>query len=155
MTLTLLPLMPAQAEVLAALHSTGFKEPWPIEAFTSLLADPIRLGALALDDGAPVGFVLLQQTRDEAEVLTLVVAPPARRRGAGRALMQWAISTCAAEGQRRLVLEVAESNTGARALYNEFGFAEIGQRTGYYRGSRGAETALLLERAVVTPTVSR
>ena len=144
-----------QAEVLAALHATGFAEPWPAKAFTSLLADPIRIGVLALEGEVPAGFILLQQTRDEAEVLTLVVTPEARRQGTGRALLDWAIETCGAEGQLRLILEVAESNAAARALYECMGFVEIGQRSGYYRKSQGAETALLLERAVVRPKASR
>ena len=54
----------------------------------------------------------------------LAVAPGARRRGAGRLLLESAERHARAEGCCRLTLEVRADNAPARALYSSFGFAE-------------------------------
>ena len=151
----LIPLVAAQAPILAALHAEGFDKPWPPEAFVRLLENPARRGALALAAAAPQGFILLQQTPDETEVLTFVVACARRRHGIGAKLLEWAVETTRLAGCARLLLEVAETNDAARALYDKLGFREIGARSGYYRRSQGTETALLLERLVVAPFGNR
>jgi ribosomal-protein-alanine N-acetyltransferase len=47
-----------------------------------------------------------------------------------------------------MLLEVRPSNTGAIALYQAAGFAEIGRRKGYYPAHGGKrEDALVLRRA--------
>jgi len=151
----LIPIVPAQAQILAALHAEGFDQPWPAEAFTSLLENPVRSGALALAGGAPVGFIMIQTTPGEAEVLTLVVARQNRGRGLGRRLLEWAIESAAGAGCARILLEVSESNEAARALYEKAGFRQIGARSGYYPHGQGAQTALLLARSVVGPSSTR
>ena len=151
----LVPLVPAQAPLLAALHAEGFDQPWPPEAFTRLLENPVRAGALALQAGVPAGFIMIQQTPDEAEVLTFVVAREHRRSGIGGALLQWAIESAGATGCARILLEVSESNEAARALYERLGFRQIGARSGYYARGQDVETALLLARSVVSPISTR
>ena len=153
--LELTPLLPSQAELLARLHAEGFEQSWPPEAFTRLLENPARSGALALSSGVPAGFIMIQTTPDEAEVLTLVVSNKERRRGLGRMLLEWSIAGARAAGCAQILLEVAETNQAARALYEQLGFAQIGARSGYYAGSRGPTTALLLSRSVVSPVATR
>src|SRR4051794_2499243 len=70
----------SDAAPLAALHSACFATAWNAAAITALLATP---GTFAFhgDDG----FVLARTAGDEAEILTLAVAPAARGRGLGRA----------------------------------------------------------------------
>jgi len=142
------------AEIAAAIHATAFAEPWPAEAFSKLLSEPLRVGALALAD-YPCGLILLQMTPDEAEVLTLAVAPPYRRLGAGRRLVEWAVNVVERAKLSRLVLEVNEHNLAARGLYDQLGFVEVGQRSGYYLKAQGVETALILARSVVRQEPTR
>ena len=152
---TLVPIVPAQAQILAALHAEGFDRPWPANAFTSLLANPSRSGALALKGDEPAGFIMVQILPDEAEVLTFVVARQFRRQGAGQRLLSWAVENAQNAGCSRVLLEVAETNEAARALYEQLGFGQIGARSGYYARSQGVETALLLARSVVSPASTR
>ena len=70
----------------------------------------------------------------EAEVLTLATHPDAQRQGRATALVSKAISAIPA---KRFVLEVAEDNTPARALYARLGFRTVGRRTGYYQRADG------------------
>ena len=151
----LIPIVPAQAHVLAALHAEGFDQPWPVEAFTGLLENPLRLGSLALVGGVPAGFIMIQTTPDEAEVLTFVVARQNRRQGIGLRLLAWAIDSAAGAGCARILLEVSETNEAARALYDKAGFHQIGARSGYYARGQDAQTALLLARSVVSPVSTR
>lgn len=101
---------------------------------------------MAVAEGRPAGYLLARHAADEGEILNLGVAPAARRRGIGRALVREGLNALAALGATRVFLEVRESNAAARALYAEFGFGEVGRRRGYYR--RPTEDAIVLRAAI-------
>ncbi len=90
---------------------------------------------VALDDGALVGFAVgkVVAAARLAELESVVVAAPARRLGAGRALCEAVIEWCRRQGATSMELEVRAASNGARALYEELGFAVEGIRQGYYR----------------------
>ncbi len=94
----------------------------------------------------PEGFMLLSLAADEAEVLTLAVAPDSRRHGRGAALLAAATEAAAARGAMTIHLEVAKDNEAARALYAKAGFREVGHRRGYYERPTGRVDALRLAR---------
>ena len=121
---------------LASLHASAFADCWSAAAFESLLEAP-GVHALA---GAN-GFVVVRVVADEAEVLTLAVAPAARRAGLGRALGNAAAALARDLGAERLHLEVSIENTAARALYAAMGFVETGRRARYY--ADGADALVL------------
>lgn len=131
----------ADAPALAALHASAFPpaEAWGADAIRLMLELP---GAFGLHrPGA--GFVLARVAADEAEILTLAVAPGSRRAGHGAALLAGAMAAAVARGAVAMFLEVSEGNAAARALYEAAGFAEAGRRRRYY--ADGAD-ALLLQR---------
>jgi ribosomal-protein-alanine N-acetyltransferase len=131
---------------LARLHALCFTtpRPWTVSEFETLLARPDVL-LIAMSDGFALGRV----AADEAEVLTVAVAPGARRQGLGQRLLSDLVAQAAARGAATVFLEVAADNDPARALYHAAGFAEVGRRPGYYRQSDGTRSdALLLRRAV-------
>ncbi len=94
---------------------------WDAAAISALLVTPGTF-AYAHDDG----FVLARVAGDEAEILTLAVAPQARGRGLGRALLQAVISRTAHLGAASLFLEVGADNPAALALYAGLGFTGSG-----------------------------
>ena len=105
-----------------------------------LLATPGTFVFTAAD-----GFILVRAAGDEAEVLTLAVAPGARRTGIGSALVEAAASYAFGLGAQALFLEVGVGNAPARALYRQLGFVEAGRRKDYYRATPGKpEDALVL-----------
>ena len=75
------PLDATHAEVVADLHAGAFARPWSAIDFErmlaerDILADGLFLGAQA----APVGFALSRRVLDEAEILTVAIAPEASR----------------------------------------------------------------------------
>lgn len=127
---------PEHAAAMAALHAAAFPhDPWPEDAFATLLQQP---GVTGLIDPRG-GFLLLRSVLDEAEILTIGAA--ARRQGIGRALLQAGIAVLQAQQVRTLYLEVAASNLAARGLYAAFGFARTGFRPNYYPD--GADALIL------------
>jgi ribosomal-protein-alanine N-acetyltransferase len=121
---------------LARIHAMCFEDSWNANALEDLLKTP---GTSAFS--APDGFILTRHAGDEAEVLTIAVAPSARRKGKASALLGEAMRDAAAQGARAMYLEVAVSNMAAVALYRRFGFREVGRRKAYYAPS---EDALIL-----------
>lgn len=132
----IVPAGPLHAPLLAELHALAFPpaEAWSAAMFAGHLG---QTGVFGLVHRAG-GLVLARVAADEAEILTLCVAPEARRRGAGAALLAAAATRAAAAGAGRLFLEVAEANAAARALYAGAGFVEVGKRRGYYGPGRHA-----------------
>ncbi len=92
-----------------------------------------RLWAARPDEGsAPAGFLVAWHVADELHVLNVAVAPPLRRRGLARALMDEALAYAAGERVRIVLLEVRRSNRPAIKLYRGLGFTALGVRRGYY-----------------------
>jgi ribosomal-protein-alanine N-acetyltransferase len=123
----------ADTAPLAALHAASFSDPWDAPSLRTMLTAP---GAFAFHH--PDGFVVARTAAGEAEILTLAVAPPARGKGLGRALLTAAIAEAKKMGAEAMFLEVASDNVAALALYAGLGFAKVGMRKGYYRGRDAA-----------------
>ncbi len=140
----------SDAAHLAAVHATAFAAPWTKEEFADLLRQP---GVFSIVE--PDGLILIRLVLDEAEILTLAVRPEARGAGLGGRLLGRGVALAAQGGAARLFLEVAESNTAARALYDRAGFKPIGRRRGYYDGGRTDALVLGLDLASAanTPTL--
>ena len=119
---------------LALLHGAAFTmpRPWTAAEFADLMASP-----LVFLLNAPGGFVMGRVVADEAELLTIAVAPDRRGRGIAWALMQRFLDELAHRNAAHVFLEVAQSNAPARALYRKAGFSDGGLRRGYYHDSTG------------------
>ena len=87
-------------------------------------------GALLLT--APHAFLLGRTASGEAELLTLAVAPEARRHGTARSLCARFAAAARAAGAEAAFLEVAAENVAARALYTGAGWTLAGRRPRYY-----------------------
>ena len=142
MTAALQRVTVAHAAPLAAIHAEAFppREAWGEDAIALQLAMPGVFGLLHPRGG----MILARVTEDEAEVLTLAVAPEVRRQGVAAALLAGAMAAAREQAARTMVLEVAIGNTGARALYERAGFVEAGRRPRYY--ADGGDALILRAR---------
>jgi ribosomal-protein-alanine N-acetyltransferase len=131
------------ARAFAALHAASFHRGWSEDELEHLLADRNVIAHRATRGSDLAGFVLSRLAADEAEILSIAVATPWRRRGLARQLLDINLRRLAGCGARAVFLEVDEGNAPARRLYSRAGFREVGRRGGYY--GRGA-TALILRR---------
>ena len=96
---------------------------------------------------SPIGRV----AGPEAELLTLAVLPAARRRGLATLLVGAFEAQAVARGAEECLLEVAETNAAARALYAGLGYLAAGRRPGYYRPLGAAPVdALVLRKRPIT-----
>jgi ribosomal protein S18 acetylase RimI-like enzyme len=99
----------------------------------------IRSGELAGSVGyCPPGNSRSPIPKDWASVLLLAVSPRYRRQGVGRSLLQSCIQQARKDGAQTVGLFTSEVMTGARQLYESFGFykdCELPQRLGlrYWR----------------------
>lgn len=80
---------------------------------------------------------------DTADLDRIAAVPGVRRRGVGRGLLTELTGHAVQRGARRMLLEVAENNAGAVALYLGLGFIEIHRRRRYYPGGIDA---IVMER---------
>ena len=132
------PLVSADLDRVVAIEREAFTDPWPRSAFLDLLAQP-QVRGVAADASAPSaargldGYALALVAADEAEILNLAVAPDARRRGIGRALLDELLAVFRREQVARVHLEVRQSNAGALRLYQAAGFRPVSTRRAYYR----------------------
>ena len=145
--------------LLAGLHMACFKdglggEVWSEAAIGRILALPGAFGLLAIAvphagaaSPAPAGFLLGRAIVSDVEVLSLGVPDFWRGQGVARALLSAAVHRARGLGAERILLEAAEDNAAACALYAAEGFAVIGRRPAYYRRPPGpAVTALVFAR---------
>ena len=102
---------------------------------------PARIALVSNDqNGATQGFVIARISSQDCEFENIVVADSARRQGMGSTLLQALIAGARRRRAARIFLEVRQSNAGARAFYEKFGFALDGGRKSYY--SNPVEDAL-------------
>ncbi|HXT79727.1 MAG TPA: GNAT family N-acetyltransferase [Acetobacteraceae bacterium] len=124
------------AAALAAIHGAAFSDgdSWSANVIGLQLG---LLGGFGLLDERG-GMLLARIVADEAEVLTLAVAPEVRRQGIATALLRAARHRAYQDGARCLFLEVGVANGAAQALYGGLGFVEVGRRRRYYRDGSDA-----------------
>lgn len=128
------PLVPADVPRIAAIERAAFSDPWPMAAFSDLLAQPhVRSCAVEGPDGQLVGYAFASVAADQGEILNLAVNPDARRLGFGHRLLEALIAMFRSEGVTAVYLEVRESNTEAIRLYQSAGFGRTSMRRAYYR----------------------
>ena len=82
-------------------------------------------------------YASLAVAGDTADLLRIAVAPGSRRRGVAAALLADALDALP-DSVETVLLEVAEQNTPALALYGRAGFTEIARRQAYYRDGSAA-----------------
>ena len=137
---------PERAAEISALHGRLFDAPWGEGSIKSLLEHPASTSLIAIA-GEPKsikGFVIAQLAADEAEILSIGVAPDWQRAGLGTMLVEGLVRASKRGEAKRVFLEVAEDNVAARALYDKLGFKETGRRKGYYKRAGGKADALRL-----------
>jgi ribosomal-protein-alanine N-acetyltransferase len=94
---------------------------------------------VAVSETGVVGFLVWRNIGPaENEILNVAVASAERRKGIARLLIQTALR----EMRGDVFLEVRESNTAARRLYEGYGFCLAGIRKQYYE--HPAEAAIVM-----------
>ena len=120
-------------DAILALERNGFdeSEQWSRRSWQGELLGEHRT-ILVAREAQLLGAITLQTVGPTADLHRLVVAPRARRRGVGSALVRAGIDAVRHLGARSVMLEVHYDNEPAIALYQQLGFEQRAARTDYY-----------------------
>lgn len=84
------------------------------------------------------GFALVYFGRTHAHINLLAIKKANRRKGLGRKLLDWQITSARTAGIRYLTLEVRRTNSGAQNFYRECGFETRDTVSRYYNNEEDA-----------------
>ena len=106
------------------------------------------LGPVVRNAAAPLaGFAIMDFGDERAHLALLAVQPAHRRRGVGRALVDWLLESARTAGMASVHLELRASNEAARRFYRALGFSETVLMPRYYDGREAAMRMILVLRA--------
>lgn len=125
----------------AELAKACFTTPWSEDIYRRELENPQSVGFVCTECGRVIGMIHCNFVLDELTLNTLCVDAAYRRQGIARLLWD-AVREMMAGVCTVCYLEVRESNTAARRLYESLGFAQNGYRPRYY--SQPEEAAVLM-----------
>ncbi len=128
-----------------AIERSVYTHPWTIGNFTDSLEAGYHCWILERE-GRVAGYSVVMIAAGEAHLLNLSIALPLQRRGLGSELLRFVVKLARDHAAQTIYLEVRESNAAGRALYAQHGFAEIGQRRGYYPAGAAREDAVTMEK---------
>ncbi len=115
------------------IEKSSFSAPWSRESFKGELAAAESHFTVSEDENGEItGFCVMRVFGDEAELFNIAVSPERRNAHIGETLLTEALEYAKSKKVSAVFLEVRESNTAARKLYEKKGFRSIGVRRGYY-----------------------
>jgi len=132
--------------IIALEKSSDSAAHWTQSAYRDIFtpSSPSRI-CIVLEEDSKIhhllGFIIARLAAPDCELENIVVDHPLQRRGFGKQLLHALASAARAQSATRIFLEVRESNSAARALYENCGFAITGRRPSYYTAP--AEDAVL------------
>jgi ribosomal-protein-alanine N-acetyltransferase len=97
--------------------------------------------------GTVVGFLVARHVASEWELENIAVARAFQRQGVAKRLLSALVDQARQAGSESVYLEVRESNTAARNLYEKAGFAQTGRRKSYY--SNPHDDAVLYRKSLI------
>ena len=125
----------------AQVEALSFADPWSENALALFTTDG-AYGAVCVADGRVMAYGGILWAPDEGQIINIATHPDARRRGMAAAILEHLIDAARLRGCEQLSLEARVSNTAAIALYERYGFVQMGVRRGFYKNPR--EDALVM-----------
>lgn len=114
--------------------------PWTLEQIQADLSQDQTWYALAYDGEEVIGFLAIQETLFEAEVLQIAVKKAYQGQGIASALF------AQLPADKEIFLEVRKSNHRAQAFYKKEKMAVVAERKSYYHDP--VEDAIIMKREI-------
>lgn len=126
------PMQVSDLPEVLAIENDVYPHPWTRGNFLDSMYSGYETWTLRDDSGALVGYFLLMLAVEEAHLLNISVRRDLHGKGVGRLQLDKVAEIAREKGMTSILLEVRPSNHRALAIYQRYGFAQIGQRKGYY-----------------------
>ena len=128
----LVPMEHRHLDAVTLIENAAYAFPWSRGNFVDSIVAGYPARVLLDANDTMLGYFVAMAGVDEMHLLNITVAPAVQGRGHARYMMAALVDLCADCAARELWLEVRLSNARARAIYERFGFVEVGIRKGYY-----------------------
>ena len=115
-----------------AIENDVYPHPWTRGNFLDSLYSGYETWTLREPSGELAGYFLLMLAVDEAHLLNISVRRDLHGKGVGRMQLDKVVEVAKEKGMTSILLEVRPSNQRALAVYQRYGFVQIGARKGYY-----------------------
>ena len=142
----IVPMAAEHLDRLEQLERMCFSRPWSKKMLAEELDNQCAAFLVAVEPETEkaVGYAGLLVVVDEGYITNVAVDPSCRRQGVAAQLLQVFDNFAKGNHLAFLTLEVRPSNAAAIALYEGFGFREVGRRRNYYDLPK--EDALILTK---------
>ena len=142
----IVPMAAEHLDRLEQLERMCFSRPWSKKMLAEELDNQCAAFLVAVEPETEkaVGYAGLLVVADEGYITNVAVDPSCRRQGVAAQLLQVFDNFAKGNHLAFLTLEVRPSNAAAIALYECFGFREVGRRRNYYDLPK--EDALILTK---------
>ena len=129
---------------IAELETRTFSDAWTEKSVRETFEQTQAFITVAEVDGKFAGYCIIYYVMDEAEIARIAISEDVRRQGIGSGLLDYTCEWCREKEVIRLLLDVRESNKGAIAFYETYGFQADGMRKNFYDLPR--ENAVLMSK---------
>lgn len=126
---------------ISRLEEETFSMPWSADSFLEMISKEDARYYVAEEDGRLLGSCGVLMIAGEGNITNVAIAPEARNRGIGTALLRHLMAEGDREGLTAYTLEVRVSNAAAIHVYEKLGFVSAGVRPGFYE--KPVEDALI------------
>ena len=109
-----------------------YPHPWTRGNFLDSLDSNYETWVLRAASGILVGYFLLMMAVDDAHLLNITVRGGLHGQGIGRLMLDKTVQLARDHHMSAILLEVRLSNERALAVYERYGFFQIGLRKDYY-----------------------
>lgn len=145
----------ADLDQVVAIDQVSFSLPWPASSFKYELNQNQTSRCWVVEypacepEARIIAMAVVWMIIDELHIATIAVLPEFRQMSVGQKLLGVILKDGLKQGVVNAFLEVRETNRAARAMYQKFGFKEVGKRPHYYSDTQ--EDAILMNLEPIQP----
>ena len=132
---------------IAELEASTFLDAWTENGVRETFEQTQAFITVAEVEDRFSGYCIIYYVMDEAEIARIAISEDMRRQGIGQGLLDYTSGCCRERQIERLLLDVRESNEGAIAFYEKYGFQTDGIRKNFYDMPK--ENAILMSKLLV------
>ena len=107
-----------------------YEKKWTKKDFYTFISNQDNIFILSCPK--PVGYLKARVTRDEIEIISILIDKKFRKIGIGKSLMNKLLNIALKKKIQNIFLEVSVENLIAINLYKKFNFIKVGKRKNYY-----------------------